>query len=224
MHARSLRTVALLAGLTTIGDCRSDRTGRGDAYDAEIAPVVAAVGARRPIEGRLTGGFQYGEWRQVRGRERGLELEAAATRLRESGAGDRARAVGALLGGDSDAAIVGLERILSRPGWSASAASDLAAARLARWRRTGAALDAVRALNDADRAVAAEPGLPEGWFNRALALDALGLAGLAGEGWVRYDGLDPTSAWAAEAADRASRDERRVRASLEALRRGSVLR
>jgi len=208
MSAR--RTPAAIIVLTvSIAACGQHQVpAPPDPYRAEIAGLVDAAGTDRVIEGRLAGGFRYGEWREVRGAPRDLQVLAAGARLQQRGASAHANAVAVLLSGDGERAIALLERIVAAPEWPASAASDLAAARLARWRRTGQPLDAVRALNEARRSIARDPGLAEGWFNRALALEALGLPSLAREGWRDYQRVDRAGPWAAEAARRAESDAR----------------
>jgi tetratricopeptide (TPR) repeat protein len=155
------------------------------------------------------GGFQFGEWHaDARGISRDLQILAAAAQIQQQRRGSHANAIAALLSGDPDAAINLLERIGVESGTSASVASDLAAARLARWRQNGDAFDAVRALNEAGRAIAAQRNLAEAWFNRALALDALGLTELGRDAWRQYRDIDPSTQWSNEAAQRGERDRR----------------
>src|SRR5580765_8415739 len=114
MRRVTVRAALLCAALASATDCRRSPAGIRDPYAAEIAPLVEAIGARRPIEGRLTGGFRYGEWRQPRGVTRDLQLDATIARLERSAVTDRAKAVAELLGGDANGAIAAFERMLSR--------------------------------------------------------------------------------------------------------------
>jgi tetratricopeptide (TPR) repeat protein len=210
MFRRMLLVVLLL---TVAGTSRSDSertavTAVRDDYGREVALLVTAVGDCRPIEGRLTGGFKFGTWRSDgTGAPRNPSLVEAAVRTQQHASGSHAKGVAALLDGDPDEAISVLEGVSDGPGAQASVYSDLAAARLARWRHSGEAFDAVRALNDARKAIALDGSLPEPYFNRALALDALGLSELGRAAWRRYRDIDSVTPWAKEAADRARRDE-----------------
>lgn len=87
-------------------------------------------------------------------------------------------------------------------GGDARVLSDLAAAHLAvalERRRPGEILSAVVAAGDALRQA---PDYPPALFNRALALELLGLTTPAGEAWREYLARDGSSAWSAEARER----------------------
>jgi CHAT domain-containing protein len=106
----------------------------------------------------------------------------------------------------TDAAIGALQRFARA---NTTAMSDLAAAYYLRAERQDRASDLLRALEAADRAVAADPKLAAARFNRALIQEALGLSTEAIASWddVRAAG---GPGWAAEAA---RHRERLVRAS-----------
>jgi hypothetical protein len=131
---------------------------------------------------------------EVRGRVDGAALHRTALLdLLWSGAG----------GSSLERSISSLERaarLEARPG---AALGDLAAAYLLRAERDGAPRDLLLALEAAERALEAAPGdLAAGW-NRALALERLGLAEGAGAAWEAYAAGDGRSGWGAEARERA---------------------
>lgn len=83
--------------------------------------------------------------------------------------------------------------------------NDLAAALLARAAARGSRLDALRAL-DALEGVGATGGGEAAWlFNRALALEKVGLWDMAADAWEAFLGREPDSGWSREAAQRLRR-------------------
>lgn len=215
-----------------------------------LPALVEAVGGRRLIEPRLSGGFTYapmpgslrgpaslpslpgatlrspeGAARQAVEMDEGdWEIIVAAKRIRDE-AGDgvgsiaeaRSLAAAHLLTGNAPEAVRVLRAGLDRFGEDAAALSDLAAAYLVEagaveGEEPGAVLR-VRALDAARHAVEVDPGMVEGWFNLALAmqhqLEAAGSEGTptAGTGpvteaWKDYLERDPDSPWAGEARRR----------------------
>ncbi|HEU4562468.1 MAG TPA: CHAT domain-containing protein [Longimicrobium sp.] len=91
-------------------------------------------------------------------------------------------------------------RLSDRP---APALADLSAARLLRAERNGSPRDLLEAYEAAATALEHEPGLAPALFNRALALDRLGLADEAARAWDECARATPRSPWAAEARARA---------------------
>lgn len=181
---------------------------------APVSPVTElalAVGTSRPVEGRLTGGFAYGAYagplRTGDGRgAAALPVLAEVDRLRRlAGAAPddvglaAAAGVGRLVTGDIDAAVRELEDAAARAPGDARVHTDLAAAYLARSASTDTPADAVRALDAAQRALAADPGRIEAWFNRALALERVGPRAAARRAWEEYLARDASSEWASEA-------------------------
>ena len=195
-------------------------SGRGDrnrivsvevSESPELRALVAAVGSDRTIEARLTGGFAHGALRgPVRAGEPAAETVspdvriAAATiekRVAELRSPQNLRALGIaeLITGNYAQAVPILEEAADQPNPDAHALSDLAAAYLARATRADQSQDLAKALAVADRATTADPVLAEAWFNRACALEHLGLADQAVAAWREYLKVDSRSPWADEA-------------------------
>jgi CHAT domain-containing protein/tetratricopeptide (TPR) repeat protein len=106
-------------------------------------------------------------------------------------------------GGNSvDGALSLLERAARLSERPAPVLADLAAGRLVRAERTGSVRDLLEAYEAADEALAREPRLPAACFDRALALDRLGLAGEAAGAWARCAESGGRSPWADEARRR----------------------
>ena len=171
-------------------------------YVPEMAQLVAVQPDTRAIEPRLAG-FRYAPAPRVtRGTPAtdALELSATAEKVRNEIAArtdanaDAARGVTYLLDGDPGRAVEALQRATSTAA-SPLMFSDLAAAYLQR----GARGDAEQALAAANHALAANPTLREGAFNRALALESLGRRPEAQDAWRAYLTLDADSGWAGEA-------------------------
>lgn len=99
-----------------------------------------------------------------------------------------------------------LERALATDPVDWRLLNDLAAVYLARARAEDQPLDHLRALELLER-VEGEPAAAV-LFNRAVALEALGLWGPAEETWTRFLEREPTSGWADEA--RARREDARM--------------
>lgn len=95
----------------------------------------------------------------------------------------------------TDLAIRALERFART---DAAAMSDVAAAYYVRAQRDDQPSDFLRSLHAADQALIAAPGLAAARFNRALALEALGLSEDAIQAWEQFLG-DPRSDWTDEA-------------------------
>lgn len=199
----------LVLAVWTVG-----RNFRGDRPELRELVAAAAKDARRPVEGRLTGGFHYAPPPEVtRGandREVALDVRIAAANIEKQAqdnaedapASQAAIGVARLMTGDVDGAIAALERAAGGETGTAAYQSDLAASYLARARRSGSQADFELALKAADRALGAHPQLLEARFNRALALDGLRRADEAAAAWQEYLKLDAGSGWAEEARAR----------------------
>lgn len=182
----------------------------------QLRELVAAVATRRPIEGRLTGGFAWGPLQgthrgdaaQPARRQRDARSLAVATALleRSTAAGASAktladRATALLVLDRTDEAVEALEDSTSAEPASAWAWSDLAVAYVARFTAGGPATDLPRALDAVERALAIT-ALPEALFNRAVVLERLNLTEAAVGAWNDYLRLgqseDTHSEWTAE--------------------------
>lgn len=191
-----------------------------DASRSPFDELVSAVGDRRATQGRLSGGFAWGEVpAPARGGDGAAdvpEVQIAAGRIAQALRDDRtpralARQGSAfLIVGRVDDAVGALEEATGAPDAEAAWWSDLAVAYLERADRLGRAADVPRALEAASRALEANPDLPEAVFNRALALERLGLYPEAIEAWQRYLELDAESGWATEARAALARLEEQV--------------
>jgi CHAT domain-containing protein/tetratricopeptide (TPR) repeat protein len=185
--------------------------GSRDDAGSRLADLVQAVGDRRTVEGRLSGGFAYGPLRApVRSggstaAEDNWTLLAAAARIREEAerqpvaANLHALGLAYLVRGQHDEAVRALEDATAEDAGSARFQSDLAAAYLARATATDRPEDFTRALTGAERAIKADGTLLEARFNRALALESLFLTDQARQAWHEYLELDASSPWADEA-------------------------
>jgi CHAT domain-containing protein len=176
--------------------------------------LVAAVGDERTVEGRLTGGFQYGRLRSpVRSgtgpRTDNLSLLSVAGELQRANQANRSAdslhvyGVAQLLLGQRDEAIATLEEAASRSATARPALlADLAAAYLSRATDGESPEDLPRALEEAERAIELDGSLLEPRFTKAIVLERLGLHEQAARAWDDYLALDPSSAWAEEARAR----------------------
>lgn len=181
---------------------------RGDRYQS----LVLAVGSFRTVEARITGGFAYGPLRApVRGSTDGaatqnLPLLSAAAALQSVATTEptaenlRSAGVAYLVLGTYDEAVRSLEASTALDAANARAHSDLAAAYLARGSRSGVPADYARGAESAARALALDATLVEPYFNRALALERLGLTDQARTAWQEYLRRDPGGEWSAEGA------------------------
>jgi CHAT domain-containing protein/tetratricopeptide (TPR) repeat protein len=204
--------VAAVVALFVFAPWRGRPAGR-----PELVELIAAAEGVRPVEGRLTGRF---DWAPAPSATRGVsaavpaEVEIAAAKLRQAVERDRtpgnlaAFATSRLFVGELDAAVGAFEEALALDDRSAAIWSDASSAYLARGASPSRSADLPRALEAADTAIAIDPLLAEAWFNRALALERVHLRQQAVAAWERYLALDPDGPWADEA-----------RARLEALRR-----
>ena len=176
-----------------------------------VATLVAALGRTRPVEGRLTGGFAYGE---VRTPDRGagatdnLALTAAAGELQKhadsspTAANLHAWGVAQVLVGRYDAGVETLESVWMQQRQEPRVAADLGVARLARAAALDTPEDLPRALEALEQALTIDPDLREAWFTKAIVLERLHVRQQARDAWTRYLQLDPDSGWSSEARRR----------------------
>lgn len=234
--AAVLATAAVV--LVTLGVWFSrDRTGRAPV--PLVAELAQAMGDRRFVAPRLTGGFRHGRLITLRSGDtpQGLDAQSpavlgAVARIRERAEADTSpEALGALgvtylVSGDAAAAVKALESASAQQPDDARLLSDLAAAYLVRAEQADEPADIPKALESAERAIALADAPTEAWFNRALALERLHLVDAARKAWEDYLARDPSSGWAEEARQHlealprerkssAEEDKTRVRTALE---------
>jgi CHAT domain-containing protein len=217
-----LGIVSLTLALAGWGGYRLVADRSPESQTAGRAELVQALNGRRPIEGRLSGGFTYAPYRQAsRGAlsgEAGSAPESFFRQpLRGSAKAEReiersiegqnspealsARGTLHLFHQEADRAVRELDKAANLAPSNAWILSDLAAAYLARAREKDDPHDLVLALATADKAFAIDRDLPEAHFNRALALEKLFLLSPARAAWEDYRQLDPRSDWAVEAGN-----------------------
>src|SRR5438270_3392975 len=201
---------AVVAGLFVFRT--TSRSSSPVARLVELSPRNA-----RPVEARLTGGFQ---WAPYRGPVRATESEVSAQQMKLTGAaGDlieqsehdrsplvqHAAAEALVVTGDPQPAIDRLRALATASPANADLWNDLAAAEAATAARLGRPSLYPDALAATDRALQQNPKHPEALFNRAVILERLGLVAQARAAWQRYLEIDPSSPWAVEARERLSR-------------------
>jgi CHAT domain-containing protein len=195
-----LTGVALLLAVAGLGGCRSRSSSPVDSLRA-----AASAQPHRIIDARMT---LLDEYRPLSSPRRGpgpgaqapLPVRAAAAGVLNAVVSRtteqrRARAAAHLLMGDGEAAI---EELREGPGADPDIQSDLAAALLFEAKRSGRVDLSIDAVTAADEALVANPQLAEASFNRALALEHLGLLTESADEWRRYLQLDSWSPWRAE--------------------------
>jgi CHAT domain-containing protein/tetratricopeptide (TPR) repeat protein len=204
-----------------------------------VAQLAEAMGTRRFVEPRLTGGFRHGRLTTMRSGDtpQGLDAQSpavlsAVARIRERAEGDispeslGALGVTYLVSGDAAAAVKSLESASAQKPDDARLLSDLAAAYLVRAAQSDEPADIPKALESAERAIVLKDPPPEAYFNRALALERLHLVDAARKAWGDYLQRDSSSGWADEARQHlealpkarhssAEEDKARARAAIE---------
>jgi hypothetical protein len=197
--AASIAVIAAANGMLWVGRTTPSRTTVADELEDGGArrTLIEQVGPHRTAEARLSG-FSWGAVPSVlrSGNEvsrRPPEILAAAGRAleqtdqKETAGAQRVAGLAYLLLGDYERAIERLERARqSTPTPPASVLSDLAAAYLERGRLQGRAADLTKGAELAEQAVVRPDALPAAWFNRALALEQLGLRDRAMTAWKDY--------------------------------------
>ncbi len=213
--------LALLLGGWLGHEIRSSRA-------PSLSALADALGERRFLEPRLTGGFSYASCRPVhlegrlipsalcsllsrppgRGSTeasiasdvRGLQTSVLAGRRSED-----PHLVGASLlafpekTGQAAAAVETLARAADLAPGDAGVRNDLAAAHFALALEEDEPAELVRALASIEEALRIAPALPEARFNRALILDRLYLRDQALQAWRSYLEVDDGRGWRVEA-------------------------
>lgn len=199
----------------------------GDRRDPMASLVIASTSlAYRPVAARLSGGFPYKSLRATRGTDdragsstERWKLFAAADEVRARASVSRSvknlhcLGVAYLLVGAHAEAVRTLEHAVMEDARAASVLdairesrdavllSDLSAAYYERSLTTEDARDRLSAVETSERAWRLSRS-PEIAWNRALALEALGLPDDARAMWQEHLRRDSTSDWAREAAER----------------------
>lgn len=182
-----------------------------ESADGPLERLVAAVGTNRFIEARMSAPFAWGSRPSpLRGgaerpnsavQRAAIDLQEAAAAARTSVTDQRA-ALGYLAVGNVQEAVPLLENAVRLAPAREEARVDLSAALLARWSADGVVHDATRALGEAEAALQLRPDYAPALFNKALALEALGMTEAARRAWQAYLDSDGTSPWATEAHER----------------------
>lgn len=172
--------------------------------------IALAPAASRNVEPRLSG-FPWAPYRATN-RAGGGTADAAQLRLggaageilqqanaQRTAAAQHDAGIALLLVEQPEEAVARLREAAAQPPVGARTWSDLSVAEYAAAIRLGRTTLFPEALAAADRALAADPRLPEALFNRALVLERLGLAPQARLAWQRFLAVDRTSKWADEA-------------------------
>jgi CHAT domain-containing protein len=209
--ALAAAAVLILAVPLIAPDWLADSLGnRGALGRPELRDLITAVAAEptRLVAGRLSG-FPYAPPPSVSrtGASQSVspQIKIAAATIEDLAQRQSNPTRLASLGlaylavGDLDRAVTTLEDA-SNAVADAQVHSDLSAVLIARGGRRKE--DLPRALAAAERAVHSATPPIEAWFNRALALELLGLRSQAAKAWQDYLDRDPNSPWADEARQR----------------------
>jgi CHAT domain-containing protein len=202
-------TAILVAGATS--SCSRSSLNRRPTSRAELQALITAIGTTRPLEGRVAGGFHFGQLPSVRGTEAQrlspdvriavASIEKAAI-LEDTTANRAALAVADLVSGDLDQSVEALEGLVAGHPSIAIYQNDLAAAYLERSRRHDRAGDLARAVTAAERAVRLDSSLVEARFNRALGLQHLFLKDEARAAWADLLPREADREWTADIRQR----------------------
>ena len=182
-----------------------------------LRQLVKLVGQRRVTEARLSGGFDWAPLPRtaIRApiatrsdsapRVRGEEQTRASVSHGRSPNDDHAAAMATLLFGDRRRAVTRFEQLASENPGDPQLWNDLAAARYEAGVEASDASLVAAALAAADAALRLDSAQPEALFNRAVAIEHLGIREEARKAWMRFLAVDGTSPWAAEAQERIRR-------------------
>lgn len=213
----SLAAAAALMLVARLDPSLMTRLGLGPSSDAAFTELVAAVGAERYVDGRLTGGFPYAPLRaETRGSGStpdNVALLAAAARLEERAKANpnadtlHAWGVAQLQLRNLREAINSLEAARRQDPASTDLAVDLAVAYLDAATQLPDPALRPRALQILDDVLMRESTRPDALFNRAVALEGLARRAEAAEAWRAFLRVEPNGPWAAEASARITRIE-----------------
>ncbi|MEA2337542.1 MAG: hypothetical protein QOE82_1549, partial [Thermoanaerobaculia bacterium] len=180
---------------------------------------------RRPVHGRLTE-FPYAPLAgaSLPAARNSLRLLQAATSIAALPANTpeelHLRGIARLVLDDLSAGVSDLDAARAARPNDARFLNDYSAAVMEKAFRNDNAELMIEALTAADRASAMKPRLPEAVFNRALALEGIGLESVADKTFKDYLVLDTSSRWATEARKHVSMKRKTAADRWEAARAG----
>ncbi|HXA15941.1 MAG TPA: CHAT domain-containing protein [Thermoanaerobaculia bacterium] len=171
--------------------------------------MIAAAEKARAVEGYITG-FPYHPAevaQEGKAAQPSLHrIRGIASGLAESTPADDAslhtRGVAQLLASDPGGAIASFRRELTLKPRDAQTSNDLAAAYIEQGSKQKSPDRYASALAAADAAITIDPALAAAHFNRALALEHLGIVQASVREYERYAAIEPSSGWAEEARTR----------------------
>lgn len=205
-----------------------------------VARLVALASPdARSVEPRLSGGFAWAPYRgplradSAAPDPRAYRLGGVTGELLERAERDdtpdaqHAAGTALVMVGRPQDAVARLRAAATRAPRDAALWNDLGAAELAASTSANRPDGYAEALAALDEALKIDPSLAEARFNRALALERMGLAAAAREAWEQYLRIDGTSSWAAEARAHLQRlapatGESRFRAQQPRLERAAI--
>lgn len=218
--ATTLVTAVALLVLAARGGIASGRSWWA-AASPDRAGLVTAFAGTRPVAARLSGGFAHAPVTARRGGANASAMDfpaealaaaaevEIATRHRDDAEGLALRGAARLLSGDVERGVTLLGDAAAEAPADGEILNDYAAALYERAARQDSAHDLVRALDAADRSLAARP-IAEARFNRGLLLEALGMDAAAELSWRAYPAGEADRGWKGEAAERASQAGQRA--------------
>lgn len=167
----------------------------------------------RPLEARVTGGFNYHPYERKRGGAENSDIDRdqinyAMAELTKAVAShptaETRHALGRLylLLGDFDKAQEQMVEALKGSPQNAKLYTDIAALFYERSKYTEKVTLLSKAVEHYDSAIKLDPQLAEAWFNRALCYEGMALYDKARLDWEKYLEIDTGSQWANEARDR----------------------
>jgi CHAT domain-containing protein len=187
----------VLAVLTLVAGPRCRR----EAHRDSLAVLADVASTSRLVRARLAPPFGYAP---LASPNRGMSPDPNAARLRALAAESvtspdpHVAGIAALFAGQTTRSVDLLRRAALRG--SADAWTDLSAALMEEGEQHGMMTPLVDALVAAERARRIEPRNAAASFDRALALERLGLLSEARDAWTEYRSIDSSSGWANEAA------------------------
>lgn len=169
--------------------------------------------SNRPLEARVTGGFDYHPYEPKRGNNDSADIDRdqinyALAELTNAVAlhpnSETRHALGRLylLLGEFDKAEFQMVEALRDSPKNAKLYTDLAALYYEKSKYTDTVTLLSKAVEHYDAAIKIEPNLAEAWFNRALCKEGLALKDQAAQDWEKYLEIDGKSPWASEARTR----------------------